>query len=235
MGGRSQGRLATSDRRLYQGTVRHIAGVDEAGRGPLAGPVVAAAVILPRGFDLPDLDDSKRLSPAVRENLFAQIAEQAIAWAVAIRNASMIDRLNILQATLLAMQEAVEKLRPAPDLVLVDGNRPIPNLGISQRLVVHGDATSANIAAASIVAKVTRDRIMRELDARFPMYGFAAHKGYPTRRHIEALEKHGPCPEHRFSFAPVLRASQMASANCIPPDRTQTHSGLPDGPHTSDH
>ena len=177
-----------------------VAGVDEAGRGPLAGPVVAAAVILPE--DLPDLelDDSKKLSPRRRCKAYDAIYQWAVAVGIGIVDAAEIDRINILKAALHGMAMAVANLTPAPDLILVDGPFAIPALEIEQSPIVKGDALSASIAAASIVAKVTRDRIMARYDLEYPQFGFAAHKGYPTRAHRSAIALHGPCPIHRRSF-----------------------------------
>ncbi|MCB1874622.1 MAG: ribonuclease HII [Chromatiales bacterium] len=186
----------------FQG--QRIAGVDEVGRGPLAGPVVAAAVILDPDRPIVGLDDSKALSEARREALFEPIRERALAYAVASASVEEIDRINILQASLLAMQRAVEQLQPPPDLALVDGNR-CPSLPCEARAVVGGDASVAAISAASILAKVTRDRLMHELDREYPGYGLARHKGYPTRAHVEALRTLGVSPLHRRSFGPVRR------------------------------
>jgi ribonuclease HII len=179
-----------------------VAGVDEAGRGPLAGPVVAAAVILDELAPIQGLADSKRLGPATRERLFDEIRAKALASCIAEASVDEIDRLNILQATLLAMRRAVGGLRLPPRRVLVDGNR-VPALPMPARAVVDGDATLAAISAASILAKVHRDRLCRQLDAEHPQYGFAAHKGYPTAGHLAALRAHGACAAHRRSFAPV--------------------------------
>lgn len=176
-------------------------GIDEAGRGPWAGPVVAAAVVLDAQRIPPGLNDSKKLSEARREDLFALIMASARVG-VGIVPAQRIDQTNILAATFEAMALAVAQLSPAPDLALVDGNRP-PKLMIPVRTIIGGDATCLSIAAASIIAKVTRDRMMRDLDGRFPGYGFAAHKGYGTALHQAALTRLGPCPEHRMSFAPL--------------------------------
>ena len=178
------------------------AGVDEAGRGALVGNVVAAAVILPARFALPGLTDSKKLSARQREVLFDGITAQALAWCAAAASPAEIDTLNIHHATLLAMRRAVEGLATAPQQVLVDG-KFTPALAMPARAIVGGDASEACIAAASIIAKGTRDRQMAELDARFPGYGFAAHKGYGTKAHLAALARLGATPEHRRSYAPV--------------------------------
>ncbi len=178
------------------------AGVDEAGRGPLAGPVVAAAVILDERQPIAGLNDSKKLSPARREALFEQIRARALCFAIAEASVEEIDRLNILQATLLAMQRAVAGLRLRPGLVLVDGNR-LPVLDCAAEAIVGGDALVPSISAASILAKVYRDRWCVEVDAQYPQYGFAGHKGYGTAAHMDALRAHGACPLHRRSFAPV--------------------------------
>ena len=176
-----------------------VCGADEAGAGPLAGAVYAAAVILPPGLELESLNDSKKVSPRKREELFAQIQAQAVAWAVASVDEGEIDRINILNARMLAMDRAIQALDPAPEYALIDGNR---NTGIRcpNETVVKGDGRSASIAAASILAKVSRDRYMEEMDARYPGYGFARHKGYPTKAHYEALRRLGPCPIHRRTF-----------------------------------
>lgn len=179
-----------------------LAGIDEVGRGPLAGPVVAAAVILDPARVPHGLDDSKKLSAALREELFGEIAESALAIGVASATAVEIDALNIRQATLLAMRRAVAALPVTPLKVLVDGNDP-PVLSCPGEAIVQGDGLVASIAAASIVAKVTRDRMMARLCRRYPAYGFSTHVGYGTARHRTAIREHGPCPEHRYSFAPV--------------------------------
>lgn len=179
-----------------------VAGVDEAGRGPLAGPVCAAAVILDPRRPIAGLDDSKRLSPARRAALEPEIQDRALAWSLAFASAAEIDRLNILQASLLAMRRAVALLDPRPLHCLVDGNR-CPDFGFSAQAVVGGDGLIPAIGAASIIAKVARDRLMERLELDFPGYGFARHKGYPTRDHREALYRLGPCAEHRRTFAPV--------------------------------
>ena len=182
-----------------------IAGVDEAGRGPLAGPVVAAAVILPDRCKLPHLNDSKQLSAAQRETLYPLIHRLALAIGVGIVEAAEIDRINIRQASFAAMRQALGRLSLTPVHVLVDGY-PIPEGPASQTGIIGGDGQSAHIAAASIIAKVTRDALMLELDRRFPAYGFSRHKGYGTPDHLAALERLGPCPIHRRSFAPVRAA-----------------------------
>lgn len=189
-----------------QGALR-LAGVDEAGRGCWAGPVVAAAVILPSGWAPPGLDDSKRLSLAQRERLHGAIVAGALGWGACAVAAGVIDRTNVLAATLLAMARAVCKLGPAPDLVLVDGLQ-VPDVGLTARPLVKGDRTSAVVAAASILAKVLRDRIMVAWDRRFPEYGFAAHKGYGAASHRAALERCGPCALHRHSYRPVAGLAQ---------------------------
>jgi len=180
-----------------------IAGVDEAGRGPLAGPLAVAAVILDPRRRIEGLADSKRLSAAAREALFPRIQAQALAFSIVRVDALEIDRINILQATLAGMRRAVEALTVAPMKVLVDGNRVPPGLALPVYAIVRGDARVAAIAAASILAKVARDRWLHELEAQHPGYGFATHKGYPTPTHLDALRRLGPCPAHRRSFAPV--------------------------------
>lgn len=184
-----------------------VCGVDEAGRGPWAGPVSAAAVILDPARVPPGLDDSKKLSPKVRAALEIEIKESAVAWAVAFGSVEEIAELNILHATGLAMRRAVEQLSVAPTFALVDGNYRF-KLPCEIKTVVKGDAISASIAAASILAKVTRDRMMAALDAEHPGYGFARHKGYGTAQHAEALLRLGPCPIHRMTFAPVASAKR---------------------------
>lgn len=200
---------------------RHRAGVDEAGRGPLAGPVYAAAVILGRRARIRGLDDSKKLSAAAREQLAPLIRERALAWAIAFATVEEIDRLNILQATLLAMQRAVAALAVLPDEVLVDGVH-CPSVGCATRAIVEGDAKVAAISAASILAKTARDAEMLTLHQRFPQYGFDRHKGYPTAEHLEALRTHGACEVYRRSFAPVRAVLGL------PPARTK-RPGMDDG------
>lgn len=176
-----------------------VCGIDEAGRGPLAGPICAAAVILPPDWEPEGLDDSKKLTEKKREALYDEITQCAPAWSVGFASRDEIDEVNILQATFLAMRRALAGLEQTPDFALVDGNRD-PGLGIPTRCEIGGDGRYACIAAASVLAKVSRDRLMLELDERYPAYGFAKHKGYGTRQHVEALRAFGPCPEHRLTF-----------------------------------
>lgn len=176
-----------------------VAGIDEAGRGPLAGPVVAAAVILPKDIFLPFLNDSKKVTEKRRDGLFDQIKQEALAYGIGIASNALIDEINILQATYEAMREAISKLSKTPDILLVDAVH-IPDINIKQVGIVKGDAKSVNIAAASILAKVTRDRLMLEYDKIYPEYGFASNKGYGTAKHIEALKAYGACDIHRRSF-----------------------------------
>lgn len=183
----------------YSDTVRCICGVDEAGRGPLAGPVYAAAVILPRGLVIEGLNDSKKLTEKRREALYDVIVEQAVAYGIGSADEKEIDEINILQATFLAMRRAIAQLAVRPDLALIDGNRE-SDFSVPAQTVIGGDGKSANIAAASILAKVTRDRVMLEYAREYPQYGFDVHKGYGTKRHYEALREFGPCPIHRQSF-----------------------------------
>lgn len=183
-----------------------IAGVDEAGRGPLVGAVVAAAVILDPNNPIEGLNDSKKISEKKREKLFIEIKEKALAWAIAEASHTEIDELNILQASLLAMRRAVEALNIKPEHVLVDGNKVPQGLTMSCDAIVGGDALHAEISAASILAKVTRDHDMVALDEKYPQYGFAKHKGYPTKAHFEAIEEHGVIDQHRRSYAPVKKA-----------------------------
>ncbi|MEI8038836.1 MAG: ribonuclease HII [Verrucomicrobiota bacterium] len=197
----------TFEMALHARGLARIAGVDEAGRGPLAGPVAAAAVVLPRGFACAGLDDSKKLSAARREALYAVLTgDPGVAWAVATADREEIDRLNILRATHLAMRRAVEALVPPPVHCLIDG-LPVRDFPLPYDAIVKGDGRSLSIAAASIIAKVTRDRLMREIDREFPQFGFAQHQGYGTKGHLEALRIHGPCRHHRRSFQPVAQLS----------------------------
>ena len=191
-----------------------IAGVDEAGRGPLAGPVYAAAVILDPDRPIAGLRDSKLLSAGRREHLAMEIRERSLAWAVAAADVEEIDALNILQATLVAMRRAVDALSPAPMQALVDGNR-LPRLSCSARAIVKGDRVIPAISAASILAKTARDALLLQMDGLYPEYGFAHNKGYGTPEHLAALERHGPCPAHRRSFAPVARARNAASLAAV--------------------
>lgn len=179
-----------------------IAGIDEAGRGPLAGPVVAAAVILPEHFDLPGLTDSKKLSAKKREQLFGPIRQQALAVGVGFVHAHEVDEINILQATLRSMCQAVSRLKIEPQHLLIDGITPVP-LAYHQQTIKQGDSRSLSIAAASVIAKVVRDRMMVVYDRHYPQYGFAGHKGYGSAKHRALIAEHGPCPLHRKSFAGV--------------------------------
>lgn len=210
MGGRPPGPTFARERRLLADGRSHVAGIDEAGRGPLAGPVVAAAVVLdprriPRG-----LKDSKLLDPAERERLFAVITDCA-AIGIGIADVARIDRDNILEATHWAMREAVHTLPVTPEVALVDGNRS-PGLDMTTELIIGGDATIASVAAASIIAKVTRDRLMVALAASYPVYGFEVHKGYGTPQHRAAIRRHGICATHRRSFAPIRQAIAESQA-----------------------
>lgn len=179
-----------------------VAGVDEAGRGPLAGPVVSAAVILPDAFPVTGVNDSKKLTPKQRNVLYRKIYDHALSIGIGIVDAAEIDRINILQAALLSMAISVENLSPSPDFLLIDGKFPISS-DIPQEAVPHGDALSISVAAASVVAKVTRDRLMERYHEEYPVFGFSRHKGYPTRAHKDAIRKFGCCPIHRRSFRGV--------------------------------
>lgn len=185
---------------LWKRGYRVVAGVDEVGRGPLAGPVVAACVVFPQDFFLPEVNDSKKVTAKKRERLFDQILDTAREVGIGIVGEETIDRMNILNASLKAMWKAVKELKNAPEFVLVDGNQRIPNLPLPQMPVIKGDSKSLSIAAASIVAKVIRDRIMFNCHRKYPEFSFAAHKGYATRAHVEALQAFGPCEIHRRSF-----------------------------------
>ena len=196
-------RLLIHEKRLMSKAFTRIAGVDEAGRGPLAGPVVAAACIFPSDAIFPHLNDSKQLNSEEREILYLQMSSyEGLSWGIGISDVETIDRINILQATLLAMQHAVAALPVVPDYILVDGNR-LPKFDKPAEAIIEGDAKSLSIAAASIFAKVTRDRLMQIFDMKWPHYGFKNHKGYGTPKHLQALQKFGPCPIHRKSFAPI--------------------------------
>lgn len=206
---RAEGRrlraLLAFETELWDRGVERVGGVDEAGVGTLAGPVVAAAVILPRGLRPRGLDDSKQLDARARERLCAEVKAGAVAWAVGLASPAEVDSLNVYRAGLLAMRRAVEALAVRPGALLVDARR-IPEVDIPQQGIVKGDAKSLSIAAASVVAKVTRDALMLEVDARFPGYGFARHKGYGAPEHLEALRRLGPCELHRRTFGPVREA-----------------------------
>lgn len=188
---------------LYSQGIVTVCGVDEAGRGPLAGPVCASAVILPRGLEIPGLDDSKKLSDKRRRELFPIIKEQAIAYGIGLASHEEIDEINILQATFLAMQRAIDQLEGKADFALIDGNRE-KDFGLPVKTVVKGDSLSANIAAASVLAKVTRDDIMEAMAEKYPQYGFEIHKGYGTKAHYEALRTYGASPIHRITFLKKL-------------------------------
>jgi ribonuclease HII len=187
------------ERQHFENGVNLLCGVDEAGRGPLAGPVCAAAVILPKELVIPGLNDSKKLSDKRRRELYDIITQQAVSYGIAFATAEEIDEINILQATFLAMERAMAQLDPKPELALIDGNRA-KDFGLPVQTIVKGDSLSASIAAASILAKVTRDRYMEELAEQYPRYGFEVHKGYPTKRHYAAIAEFGPCPAHRRTF-----------------------------------
>ncbi len=184
---------------IYESGVKLLCGVDEAGRGPLAGPVCAAAVILPRGLVIPGLNDSKKLTEKKREALFDPICKAALSYGIAFAGVEEIEELNILGATMLAMNRAIAQLDPQPELALIDGNRN-KGIEIASRCVVKGDASCADIAAASVLAKVSRDRLMLKLAEQYPQYGFEQHKGYGTAQHYEAIRSYGPSPVHRPSF-----------------------------------
>jgi ribonuclease HII len=196
---------------LYEKAAREegfqaVCGVDEAGRGPLAGPVFAAAVILPENCAIEGINDSKKLTPKKREKLFDEICSNAVSYGIGFATEEEIDSINILQATFLAMRRAVDAMTIKPDLALVDGNR-MPDLGVETRTIIKGDALCASIAAASILAKVSRDRLLCQIDEIYPEYGFAQHKGYGTAYHLEMLKKCGPCPVHRKTFLKKILGS----------------------------
>jgi ribonuclease HII len=195
-------RMQRYERLLYQQGIEYIAGVDEAGRGCLAGPVVAAAVILPRDWDVLEINDSKQLPASKREELFALIQKRAVSYGVGLVPATVIDTVNILQATYLAMEQAIVALDVTPQYLLLDAVT-LKQVLIQQRGITKGDSLSISIAAASIVAKVTRDRLMRDYDKHYPVYGFARHKGYGTKQHLHAIATYGPCPIHRKTFRGV--------------------------------
>ncbi|MBQ6860961.1 MAG: ribonuclease HII [Clostridia bacterium] len=194
-------KLSEYENDLHSKGYKLVAGVDEAGRGPLAGPVVAAAVILPEGALIEGVNDSKKISEKRREKLYDEIISQAVAWGVSIQDNNVIDSINILEATRRAMHMAIMDLEEKPDYILIDAEKKVDTNGIPYLPIVKGDALSISIAAASIIAKVTRDRLMREYDEMFPMYGFEKHKGYGTKAHIEAIGEYGLCMIHRKTFS----------------------------------
>lgn len=196
------------ERQFWEAGCEFVAGVDEVGRGPLAGPVVAVAVILGVGFDPAGITDSKLLSSAQRIELYPRISAQCVCWGVGLIDATGVDHMNILQASYAAMREAINGLSVKPDAILVDGKFRIPETEIPQRAIIDGDQLCVSIGAASILAKEIRDRIMEDFDTHFPRYGFARHKGYATPEHLAALREHGPSPLHRQSFAPVRNWKQ---------------------------
>ena len=192
--------LKQIEKSFHEKGIKYIAGIDEAGRGPLAGPVVVASVIMPEDSMIEGVNDSKKVSEKKRENLYDIILEEAISYGIGIIYQDEIDEINILQATKKGLTEAVEQMKIKPDLIMVDALTGIDTLGIPYQSIIKGDAKCYSISAASIIAKVTRDRIMREWDTVYPEYGFASHKGYGTAKHIAALKEYGPCPIHRRSF-----------------------------------
>ncbi|MDR0724023.1 MAG: ribonuclease HII [Endomicrobium sp.] len=195
--------LFAFDKNFYDKGLKLVAGIDEAGRGPLAGPVVASAVILPKDCIIDGLNDSKKLSPKKRNLLFKIVKEKALFYSISIVDNNTIDKINILQSALLAMKNSILQLPKIPDICLIDGNCKVKGLDIAQETIIGGDAKSAAIAAASILAKVTRDSLMDEYSKEYPLYGFEKHKGYGTKKHIEAIKQYGVCPIHRMSFAPI--------------------------------
>jgi len=222
---------------LWEKGVTRIAGVDEAGMAPLAGPVVAAAVVLPRVFRPRGIDDSKQVDAAERERLAVEIKAAALCWAVGVTSVEEIDAINIYRAGLLAMRRAVEGLSLCPEHLLIDARR-LPEVKIAQQGIIHGDALSLTIAAASIIAKTTRDAMMTDLDRQYPAYGFARHKGYPTAEHFAALERSGPCSLHRRSFAPVREALGLDPVQqelFVAPDAALTHGATGDRTPSGDH
>jgi len=193
------------EERIFSQGFHAIGGIDEAGRGPLAGPVVAACCILPKSASFNKLNDSKKLSPKQRENLFLELNNtQGVLYAIGVASAKEIDEINILQATFLAMQRAVDAMEILPDYLIIDGNKA-PDFSIPNETIIGGDGRVPSIAAASIIAKVTRDKMLCEMDEKWPEYGFKKHKGYGTKVHLEAIEKWGACQEHRMSFAPISK------------------------------
>lgn len=192
--------LKSDEEKLYSDKIKLIAGIDEAGRGPLAGPVVVGVVIMPKDSMIEGVNDSKKVSEKKREKLYEQITEEAIAWSVGMADQNEIDEINILNATKLALKRALESLNTKPDLILVDALTNIDTLGIPYKSIIKGDAKEYSIAAASIIAKVTRDRMMRQYGEIYPQYGFNGHKGYGTAKHIAAIKEYGPCILHRKTF-----------------------------------
>ncbi len=200
--------LWSYEKQAWANGYAQVVGVDEVGRGPLAGPVVAAAVVLPKSFDPTGIRDSKVMTPKARDVAYERIVAEAVGVGMGIVSPEVIDRINILQATHTAMRAALNDLGVAFDFILIDG-RPVRNLPAESLAIVKGDSLSISISAASIVAKVSRDRIMLQIDRQYPEYGFASHKGYGSRDHIAAIQKHGPCPYHRKSFAPIAERIQQ--------------------------
>jgi len=196
------------ERSAHQGGACRVAGLDEVGRGPLAGPVVAAAVVFPEGLLIPGVTDSKQLTEGQREQFYTLIIDAAVAYGIGIVDERTIDKVNIREASIIAMERALEAITPAPDHLLIDGNFILPRVSIPQKAIIKGDCRSHSIAAASILAKVTRDRLMRDLHERFPRYNFQKHKGYCTAEHLALLKQHGPCEAHRKSFQPVAGMRQ---------------------------
>ena len=199
------------ERCAHQGGACRVAGLDEVGRGPLAGPVVAAAVVFPKGLLIPGVTDSKQLTEGQREQLYTVIIDAAVAYGIGIVDERTIDEVNIREASIIAMERALDAVTPAPDHLLIDGNFILPRISIPQNAIIKGDCRSHSIAAASILAKVTRDRLMRDLHERYPQYNFQKHKGYGTKEHLELLRLHGPCDAHRKSFQPVAGMLQERS------------------------
>jgi ribonuclease HII len=202
--------LLSFERSAHQGGAFRVAGLDEAGRGPLAGPVVAAAVVFPEGLIIPGVTDSKQLTEERRDRLYTEITAAAVAYGIGIVDERTIDEVNILQATIIAMERALNCITPSPDHLLLDA-LILPRITIPQQAIIKGDCRSHSIAAASILAKVTRDRLMRDLHERYPQYNFQNHKGYGTKEHIELIRRHGPCDAHRKSFQPVAGMLQERS------------------------
>ena len=192
--------LKEEERKIYANKVEYICGIDEAGRGPLAGPVVVGAVILPKDSFIEGINDSKKISEKKREKIFDLITEEAIAYSVGIVSQNTIDEINILNATKLGVKIALEELKTKPDMIMIDALKGMDTLGIPYMSIIKGDAKCYSIAAASIIAKVTRDRLMRQWDEIYPVYGFSKHKGYGTKEHIEKIKEYGPCILHRKSF-----------------------------------